>query len=139
MTLIEKITEEIRMCDNELNDLDLLSRTTKIRIDECNKRRNMLVELLDSARNEDEKPSVTEKKPTSSRKKKTPTADNNSSAQIVDPTLISMKELAQELGVEQSIIAKNCTALNYNDEMISRNYMLTKEQADNIRTRITCG
>ena len=139
MTLVEKITKEIAACEKEIISCD-----TKIKIAEtertCYKNQlEMLTELLEKAQSETSEPITTETKPAKPvRKKKTSEATVSTSAETTDNNAtISMTTLSKELGVGSNVIAQTCTDLGYNEEMMKNNYLLTAEQAENVKYAIS--
>lgn len=138
MTLIEKITKEITGCEKEIAE-----NNTKIKVLEternCLKNQlEMLMELLEKARNETSEPITTETKPAKPvRKKKAPETTVSTSTETTDNNAtISMTTLSKELGVGSNVIAQTCTDLGYNEEMMKNNYLLTTEQAENVKHAI---
>ncbi len=137
MTLIEEITREIRLCNNELDELKMTIAIAKTQLKACEEKRDMLTMLLDSAQREAAKPAASEKKPLPPHKRKTSKAaadnKNDASADTDPEAIFSMKDVAHELDVETNTVAKICTELGYNDEMIKNNYKLTAKQMTAVR------
>ena len=143
MSILEELHKEKAQCEEELqsNYADLSNIKTRIAC--CEEKKAMLEKLITLASAEQEKADKAKAKQTSAKPaapRKTPRVENktpviNTTESAVSensPTTdsISTRELAERLGVATTVIAKTCTDLGFNLEMIDNKYMLTKEQRD---------
>ena len=140
MTLIEKIMNEIDICDDNIAKCEMSMKITETELNCLKSRREILNDLLVEAQNENTDVPVPEQKQAKPARKKKPASESvidtiktpDKPAPSAQAT-ISMKSLSEELNVSTSAIAQVCNQLGYNDEMITNNYHLTPEQATGIR------
>ena len=141
MTITNQIEREIKFCETELAELKVTIAVAEAQRRSCIEKLDMLNNLLASAQNETSEQIKDDIKTAKlPRKKKTPadtTNIGNNTVTNTDPEAIfTMKDIAHDLNVDTNTIAKTCTELGYNNEMIKNNYKLTREQMIAIRSAI---
>ena len=143
MSILEELHKEMAQCEEELQSSYADLSNIKTRIACCEEKKAMLEKFIMLASAEQEKADKAKAKQTSTKPaapRKTPRVENKTpTANTAEPAVsenntatdsISTRELAENLGVATTVIAKTCTDLGFNLEMIDNKYMLTKEQSD---------
>lgn len=151
MTLLEELHKEMTQCETELQAHRADLTNTVARIACCEEKKAMLERFIELASAEQGKvdkskaKQTSTSKPTAARKAsrtedKISTAGANSVENVNTETAatsadtirdgISIKELAEKIGVATTFIAKTCNELGFNLERIDNKYVLTKEQSD---------
>ena len=143
MSIIEELEKEIAACNIELQKCNAILLQLEERRTCYTEKKEMLEKLLKTASNEQEK-TVKPKSRTASiekvepqrkadqRKNQPESSDEEPISEIIDG--ITMKNLAESMKTTTTTIANLCNNLGFDLKMQDNKYLLTKEQAEKVKT-----